>query len=195
MPVGPNTLWPENDIPIAIELLHVDAHVRDRLRAVDQGFGAVALGQLDDRLDRRDGSERIGDLRDRDDLGPRGQQFAIFVEQDLAAVVDRNDAQRCAFFAPRVAAMARCWRGVPAWLTMISSPAPMFCRPQLCATRLIASVAPRTNTISLADRAFRKPRTFSRAAFVGVGRARGQFMRAAMHVGILVLVEILQPRR
>lgn len=45
----------------------------------------------------------------------------------------------------------------------------MWLRTQLWATRLIASVAP------------------------GIGRARGECVRRAMDIGVLVLVEILQP--
>jgi hypothetical protein len=48
-------------------------------------------------------------------------------------------------------------------VTITSSPAPTLRRPQLHATRLIASVALRTKTISLASRAPRKARSFSRA--------------------------------
>ena len=36
MPVGPYTLWPENDVEVAIERLHVHLHVRHGLRAIDQ---------------------------------------------------------------------------------------------------------------------------------------------------------------
>ncbi len=46
----------------------------------------------------------------------------------------------------------------------ISSPSPTWRRPQLCATRLIPSVAPRTKTISRVEPALRKRRTDSRAA-------------------------------
>jgi hypothetical protein len=41
---------------------------------------------------------------------------------------------------------------------------PMLALPQLLATRLIASVAPRTNTISSGEPAPRKSATFWRAA-------------------------------
>ena len=46
----------------------------------------------------------------------------------------------------------------------ISSPAWMLRRPQLWATRLMASVAPRTKMISRGDGAFTNRRTLSRAA-------------------------------
>ncbi len=46
---------------------------------------------------------------------------------------------------------------------MISSPAPTCFKPNVFATRLIASVAPRTNTISSADGALMKRATLLRA--------------------------------
>jgi hypothetical protein len=48
-------------------------------------------------------------------------------------------------------------------LSRISSPAASRGRPQLCATRLIASVVPRVNTISSARAALRKRCTVARA--------------------------------
>jgi len=47
--------------------------------------------------------------------------------------------------------------------TRISSPGPNLGRPYDCATRLMASVVPRTKTISRVERALMKRRTFSRA--------------------------------
>mmetsp|Transcript_57345 Transcript_57345/g.132118 ORF Transcript_57345/g.132118 Transcript_57345/m.132118 type:complete len:212 (-) Transcript_57345:513-1148(-) len=47
---------------------------------------------------------------------------------------------------------------------MISSPSPMFCSPQVLATRLMASVAPRVHTISSRRSALMKCWTLSRAA-------------------------------
>ena len=70
---------------------------------------------------------------------------------------------------------------------------PMFWRPQLCATRLMASVAPRTNTISSEDDASKKAAHLLARGLIGVGRARGEFMRAAMHVRVFVAVEVREP--
>ena len=57
-------------------------------------------------------------------------------------------------------------------LMTISSPAPTWRRPQLWATRLMASVVPRANTMFFDDGAFRKRRTVSRApSYASVARA------------------------
>mmetsp|Transcript_33012 Transcript_33012/g.77443 ORF Transcript_33012/g.77443 Transcript_33012/m.77443 type:complete len:212 (-) Transcript_33012:52-687(-) len=50
------------------------------------------------------------------------------------------------------------------WETTISSPAPTCCSPQVLATRLIASVAPRTKMTSSAERALTNCATVLRAA-------------------------------
>ncbi len=49
-------------------------------------------------------------------------------------------------------------------VSRIASPAPRFVRPQLCATRLIDSVALRVNTISPSEAAPMKLRTLPRAS-------------------------------
>ena len=75
----------------------------------------------------------------------------------------------------------------------ISSPAPMYWRPQLWATRLMPSVVPRTKTISSTEPALQEaPHHFARA-LVGIGGPRRQFVRGAVDVGVLVLVEVHEP--
>ena len=52
---------------VAVERLHVDPHVRHRLRAVDDDDGAMPVRHGDHLADRRDGAERVRDLRERDE--------------------------------------------------------------------------------------------------------------------------------
>ena len=42
------------------------------------------------------------------------EQLLVLLEDDLAAVVDRGDAQHGALLGSRAAATARCWRGARA---------------------------------------------------------------------------------
>ncbi len=67
-----------------------------------------------------------------------------------------------------VASQAICQGTMLEWCSiaerMISSPGRRLVRPQDWATRLMASVAPRTKTISRGSAAFRNRRTLSRAA-------------------------------
>ena len=72
----------------------------------------------------------------------------------------------------------------------ISSPASTNSGPQLCATRLIASVAPRTKMISLTSAALRKARVPLARFLELVGRALAQLVDAAMHVGVVAAVEL-----
>src|SRR5208282_6923765 len=60
----------------------------------------------------------------------------------------------------------------------------------ICATRLIASVAPRTKTISLGSPAFRKPATVSARRVEAPCRAFAQCIDPAMHVRVIGAVEL-----
>ena len=63
MPVGPNILWLEKHVEVAVERLHVDGQVRHRLRAVDQHHGAARVrlrDHLAHRIDRARARSRRG---------------------------------------------------------------------------------------------------------------------------------------
>ena len=81
-------------IEIAVERLHVHRHVRHRLRAVHQHDRADRVCLLDDRTHRVDGAEGIGTVGDADKLGALRQQFAEPVEQQLTGVIDRDNLER-----------------------------------------------------------------------------------------------------
>ena len=68
----PEHLVAGEDVEVAVERLHVDRHVRDGLRAVDQHARAVAVRHLDHLARRRDRAERIRDLREGDDARAAG---------------------------------------------------------------------------------------------------------------------------
>ena len=95
MPVGPYSLWPESDVEVAVERLHVDRHVVRRLRAVDQHrrrrarapcATIVATGLTV--------PSAFDTCADRHDPRARRQQPLELVEIELAAIVDRHHAQR-----------------------------------------------------------------------------------------------------
>ena len=111
---GGKTLWPGEDEEVAIERLHVLAHVGDRLRAVDQHARAVAMSHLHHLARRGDGAQRVGHLGKRHDPRARTEQLFVLLQNHLAAIVHRRDAQARALLRGTVAARARCWRGAPA---------------------------------------------------------------------------------
>ena len=45
MPVGPYTLWPVNDIEIAIQILHVDGQMHRALGTIEQDRNATLVGK------------------------------------------------------------------------------------------------------------------------------------------------------
>ena len=101
---------------------------------------------------------------DRDELRPLGQQRRERVEiAARRASVDRDDAEPRALSVRRGSATARCSSGAPAPMMTISSPAADARAPVGRATRLMASVVPRTKTISLGVARVQEPAARSRA--------------------------------
>ncbi len=78
-------------VKIGIQGLDVGRPVGDPLGAVDQGQSPCGMGLVDDRLDRIDGAECVGDVVDRDQPGARGEQATVGVHVELAGIVDRDD--------------------------------------------------------------------------------------------------------
>ena len=117
------------DEEVGVQRLHVDRHVRDRLRPVDERDGAVTMGHGDHLRDRRDGAQRVRHLADRGDARPRREQLLVFLEDDLPGVVHGRDPQLAPFSA------ASCCQGTMlAWCSRcvmtISSPSLTLRPPQ-----------------------------------------------------------------
>ena len=136
-------------VEVAAQGADIDVRVRNGLRAIDEHDRALRVRGLDDPLHRQDGAQRIRDMGDCDELRARRQQLHELVEQQLAALVDRRHLQRAAgllaHHLPRDdvgVVLERGDRGS-------RRPALKRGRAYDCATRLIASVVPRTKMISL----------------------------------------------
>jgi hypothetical protein len=80
-------------VEVAAERAHVDAAVRHGLRPVDEHGDLARVGEPDDALDRVDRAEGVRDVADGDELRPLREQGLEGVHLQLAAVVDRRDAQ------------------------------------------------------------------------------------------------------
>ena len=80
-------------VELAPEVLDVHRQVRDRLRPIDQDRDAPRVRHLDEALHRIDGAEGVRHLRHRHQLRPLVQQRSVLVDQELAGVVDRDDAE------------------------------------------------------------------------------------------------------
>ena len=81
------------DVEVGIQRLDIDRHVRHGLGPVDEGQGAVPMGGRDHDLRGRDGAEGVRDRREGDQLRAAVEQPLVFLEDDLARVVDRRDAE------------------------------------------------------------------------------------------------------
>ena len=88
----PDHLVPGEDQQVGPEGVHVDGHLRDRLRGVDHDRRAVRVRRRGDLGDRVDGAEHVGDVDDRDDLGAlvdqAGGEPALDVEPALLGHVE-----------------------------------------------------------------------------------------------------------
>ena len=180
------------DVEIGVERLHVDRHMRHGLGAVDQHARAVAMRHLDHLARRSDRAERIGDLGERDDARPRIEQLLVFVEQHVAAVVDRRDAELGALLGaqhlPRHDVGVVLEMGDDHLVALLHvAPAPGLGHE---VDRLGRAAHPHDGVVR--RRVDESAHLLARR-LEGVGRAGGQRMRGAMHVRVLVRVEMRQP--
>ena len=90
---GPEHLVAAEDVEVGADLLDVDRHVRDRLRAVDQDQRAGRVGHLGHLADGVDRSEHVRDVGEGDELGPQVQQDLVHLEAQDAVVRDGHELQ------------------------------------------------------------------------------------------------------
>src|SRR5258706_677968 len=80
-------------VEVATQRAHVHLQMRHRLGAVEKHWNAARMRQSDNFFDRNDRAQGIGNVGDRDDLSFVIEQAAIFVNDNLAVVVNRNDTE------------------------------------------------------------------------------------------------------
>ena len=177
------------DEEVGIQRLHVDRHVRDRLRPVDDGDGAVTMGDGDHVRDRRDRAERVRHLAHRGDARPRREQLLVFFEDDLPGVVHRRHLQHGALLGGELLP----GHDVGVVLEMRDDDLVAF---------LDVAPAPRLgDEVDALRRAAHKDDAVRRRRIdegahlgarrlVGVGGTRGQRVGAAVDVGVFVFVEV-----
>ena len=181
-------LVPGEHEEVGVERLHVGAHVRHRLRAVDEHQRAVAMGDGDHLARRRHRAERVRDLRQRDDARLRPEQLLVFVEHHVAAVVDRRDAQL------RAGLEAELLPGHDIGVVLEPGDDDLVARLHIAPAPALRDEVDPLGRAAHEHDLFRRsgveeaPHLVARR-LVGVGRAGGQRMRAAVHVGVLVRVE------
>ena len=72
---------------IAVELLHIDGHMGDRLRAIDDHVRSSLMRRLGDPLDGVEHAEHVRDVHDGDDLGLRPDlRGDLFIRDDALVV-------------------------------------------------------------------------------------------------------------
>ncbi len=81
------------DEEIAADVLYIDRHVLDALRAVDEDAGSDLMRHARDLGDRHDGADGVRHLRHGDEPGAAIDERGVFVHTQIAVVVDLGDAQ------------------------------------------------------------------------------------------------------
>ena len=142
---------------------------------------------------RGDRAQRVRDLGDGDQFRLRSEQQPGHSSSSSWPVSSTGMTRS---FAP-VSAHNCCQGTMFAWCSRcemtISSPAWMLALPQLLATRLIASVAPRTKTMFFSRLGAQEPGDGLAGPLVGVGGPGRELVRGAVDVGVLVPVEVREP--
>ena len=186
---GRENLVAGEDEEVGAHLLHVDRNVGDGLGAVDDHPGAVALGHLRHFVDRQDRAQAVRGLRERDDLRARPEQLLILLEHDFAAVVHGNDAQHGAFL------LGDHLPGHDLGVVLEHREHDFVARlqelPAVGVGDEIDAFGRAADEDDFLDRRCTEERLHLFAGlFVGVGRAGGQRVGAAMDVRIVVLVKV-----
>ena len=158
---------------------HVERQVAERLRGVEQHRDAARVGGADDLV------ARARWRRSRWTRAPR-RRASFGREHRREPVPQRDSVPIDAARSPASRGRARAgnWRGAR-WRGR--RPRPRARGPSPCATRLIASVVPRTKTTSLGACADER-RGLEARRFVGLGGFLAEEVHAAVHVGGGLLV-------
>ncbi len=160
----PAHLVPGEREEVAADRLDVDAHVRCRLRRVADEDRALRVGPGDEALDVVDRADRVGDEVERRRPSrapaPRSRRGRRGRARPASSIGMTRSGRRPGRRRPATGTKFEWWS---ISLTTTTSPGPRLALPHDCATRLSASVAFRTKTISCTAGALRNARTFSRA--------------------------------
>jgi hypothetical protein len=175
-----------------IQCLHIDLHMRHRLRSVQKDRRTIPMGYLDHLCCGRNNAESVRDLRDGDQAGLRSEQLLVLIQQHLTAVIYGRDAQ----LRPLLRAEHLPWDDVGMMLKPGDSNLVVFLNiassPALGNEIHAFGSAPNEDDLACGRRIQEPANLFTRR-FMRIRRTRSQLMRGAMHIGVLVLVEILQP--
>src|SRR6267143_649574 len=84
---------------VAVQVLNVDRHVRDRLRTVHQNFAAMFVSLARQFSYGVDCSQHVGDMRNSEELDSRLLQMLVYIFSDKLSVIrDSNIFETRSFF-------------------------------------------------------------------------------------------------
>ena len=165
-------------VEVGAERGDVDRQVRDGLRAVDQHERAGGVRELGDLGDRVDRAEHVGDVADREQLRPAREQVAERLHVEQARVGDRHVGQLRALLGAQQ--LPRHEVGVVLHLRDDHEVA----GADVGAAPAVGDEVDRLGRVAredrLAGRGAGERRDALARALVGLGRARGQRVHAAV---------------
>ena len=142
-------------------------------------------GDLEDRVDR---AEHVGDVGDRDELGPLADQRLELVEKELASVADRCNPQLCA------SPLADHLPGDDVRVVLHLGDEDLVALAEMGRAIGLGNQVDRPGgaggkddllTLGGVEEALR----FDASALVGLGRALGEVVHAPVHVGVVAREE------
>ncbi len=159
------------------------------MRAIEQNFRAVAVGEFDHFLRGSDGAERVRNLREGDEARSGAEELVIFVEQNLAGVIDGSDAEASSGFG------AEHLPGDDVGVVLEPGDDDFVAFVDVLASPGLGDEVDAFGGAADEDDFFgaggveEAARLFA-GGFVGVGGASGEFVGGAVDVGIFVGVEV-----
>ena len=145
-----------------------------------------------DFLDRHERAEHVRHVRDGDHLGARRQKLLEFVDEKMALIVDRRP------FDHRALTLAQEMPRHDVGMVLHDREHDLVAGLDALAPERIGDEIDRLRRIAGEDDLFLAPgiekgRDFLARALVSFGRLVGQIMQAAMHVGVLRRVGLVEP--
>ena len=179
-------------VPVGAELLHIDGHVRDRLRAIDEDARAIAMRHVRHLFCGRDRAERVRHLRERDELRARPEQLLIGIEANLPMIIDGDDLE------DRARLRAELLPGHDVGMVLKPGDDDFVVLADVLAAPALGDEVdglggPAHENDLVRGRRAKKAAHLFASVFVSVGGAGGKLMRAAMDVRVFEAVEMHEP--
>ena len=179
------------DIEIAADVAHVHVEMHGRLAAVEQHRNAAGMGDAHHLFDRDQCTSDVRHMGDGDEARALGEQRLELVEQKISGIVDRRPLDDGAV------ALAQKMPGHDVGVMLENREHDLVALPHVLDPERISDEIDRFGCVAGEDDlmgVFRieEGADFFARALVGLGRGIGEIMQAAVHIGVLGGVGMLE---